>query len=262
MTSRSLRARAERRLRNKLWAREPLRWTLRSGLDVLVANEAEWILYGEIFVDGEYDLAITRALEYAQAAPPFCVLDLGANVGFFTTRLIDVLLQRQGAELPFRSLMVEGSPACHDELRKRLLSNPLARNHVRIEHGLVGKRAGKATIYQHAFHAANSVNNQTMVREGKGTEVNYIDVASLAEDMPRVHLLKCDIEGSELTFLENYPDLLAKVDTVMIELHPELCDVGRCRDLLAASGLVRRTVIRTMPAQLVEFFERGRPGGQ
>lgn len=43
----------------------------------------------------------------------------------------------------------------------------------------------------------------------------------------------------------------------MIELHPAICDVARCRELLEAAGLTRRTVIRgDSPEQLVEHFER------
>lgn len=68
MASPSIRVKAEQHLRNLLWNRSPLCWKLRSGLEVTVANEAEWILYGDIFVDREYDLAIARALERTQGA--------------------------------------------------------------------------------------------------------------------------------------------------------------------------------------------------
>lgn len=184
------------------------------------------------------------------------MLDLGANVGFFTLRLIDTIVRERGPDVSIRATLIEGSPACYAELQYRLSNNPLVQTHVRIEHGLVGQRSGSATIFQHAFHAANSVNNPTLKREGKGTEVRFIDVSALTQDMPRIHLLKCDIEGSELSFLENYPDLLDKVDSVVMELHPDLCDVDHCRQILTGAGLTRRTVIRKMPDQSVEFFEQ------
>ena len=39
-------------------------------------------------------------------------------------------------------------------------------------------------------------------------------------------LLKCDIEGAELLFLENYEDLLGKVRNAVFELHHEQCDTN------------------------------------
>lgn len=258
MQNASLSSRIERRLHNILWAREPLGWDLKSGLKLEVANPAEWILYGEIFVEGEYDFAINRALEVAGSDTPLNVVDLGANVGFFAMRLIDRILRDQGPDFPFTAILVEGSPACAAELRRRVERDPAVRSRVRVEHGLAGLRSGAAKIYEHAFHAANSVNNPVMAREGKGTEVKFVDLMALTRDMQRIHLLKCDIEGSELQMLESYPDLLAKVDTMVMELHPALCDVARCRQLLADAGLARRTVIRgDMPEQLVEHFDRG-----
>jgi hypothetical protein len=74
--------------------------------------------------------------------------------------------------------------------------------------------------------------------------------------MSRIHLLKCDIEGSEQMFLENYPDILAMTDAVVMELHPELCDVQHCRQLLNDAGLEHAMTIRDMPDQSVEYFVR------
>lgn len=257
MGNRSLPARIERRVRDVLWSREPLGWDLKSGIRLEVANTADWILYGEIFVEGEYDFAIARAVERSRASPPLKVLDLGANVGFFALRLVDRIIRQHGPDFPFRATLVEGSPSSAAELRRRIGRDPRLAGRVRIEHGLAGLRGGSAQIYEHAFHAANSVNNPVLAREGKGTEVPYLDLDAVTSDMERIHLLKCDIEGSELVFLENYPQLLAKVEAVMIELHPAICDVARCRELLAAAGLTHRTVIRgDAPEQLVEHFER------
>ena len=257
MQNRSLSTRIERRLRDALWSRDPLGWDLKSGVKVEVANPADWILYGEIFVEGEYDFAIDRAVARSRSHPPLNVLDLGANVGFFALRLVDRIFRQHGESVPFRAILVEGSPASAAELRRRIGRDARLAGSVRIEQGLAGLRSGSATIYEHAFHAANSVNNPVMAREGKGTDVPYVDLDAITADMERIHLLKCDIEGSELTFLQTYPQLLAKVDAVMIELHPAICDVARCRQLLQAAGLTRRTVIRAdAPEQLVEHFER------
>jgi FkbM family methyltransferase len=257
MTERALATRMENRIRNILWRRAPLHWRLASGIEIEVANEAEWILYGGIFVDGEYDCAIERVLARTQSEQRLCVLDLGANVGFFTLRLVDRLLRERGSHFPWEATLVEGSPRSYRELQRRLERNRAVTPNVTVVHGLAGRRSGSAVMYEHDFHAANSINNPVMAREGRGTNVGYVELATLAAGMPRIQLLKCDIEGAELQFLESYPDLLEKVESIVLELHPQLCDVARCRVLLADAGFDRHTMIRDAADQSVELFERG-----
>jgi FkbM family methyltransferase len=127
---------------------------------------------------------------------------------------------------------------------------------VQAHHGLVGRREGAARMFQHHFHAANSVNNPLLQEHGRGVAVSFLDVESLVASMPRIHLMKCDIEGSELVFLESYPELLRRVDAAVFELHPKLCDVPRCRALLAEAGLLQAEVLRDDEEQSVEVFRR------
>src|SRR3984885_479215 len=67
-----------------------LEHTLDSGLTVKVASKGEWWIYNDIFVNGEYDVPIQAALD-TSSARPFVVLDLGANVGYFAFRVIDLI---------------------------------------------------------------------------------------------------------------------------------------------------------------------------
>ena len=69
-------------------------------------------------------------------------------------------------------------------------------------------------------------------------------------------LLKCDIEGSELQFVENYPGVLAKTRWVVMEMHHDLCDVPRCRQLLRDSGFTSHLVTSTYKNISVELFGR------
>lgn len=253
MKLQSLRTSAKRRLQAALWKRAPLHWGLSSSIEIVVASEADWVLYCTIFVDGEYDFPIRRALDRVSERDRLNVLDLGANVGFFTLRLLDVTAREGGSDAPVAAILVEGSGANVAELHRRL---GLERR-VRIVHGLVGAREGNGTIFEHSFHAINSVRNPILARIGSGTKVAYVDLAALTADMPRIHLIKCDVEGSELDFLEAYPDLLARTDAIVIELHPGICDTARCRTLLSEAGLTRTRVIRDVPDQSVEYFERG-----
>jgi len=246
----------ERWLHAHLLRRTPLEWTLRSGLRVRVEGLAEWIVYNEIFVDQEYDAAIEAAFEHVGTGAPVNVVDLGANVGFFSLRLADLARRRPAALREVSVLLVEGSPQCHAILQRRLALNPQLGGSLRAKHGLVGPRNGTGTIYQHAFHAANSVNNPVMREQGSGVNVQYVDIEGLTSNMARIDLLKCDIEGSERDFLEAYPDWLRKLQAAVFELHPTICDVPRCREILAHAGLVRQAVLRTADDQSVEYFVR------
>ncbi len=83
----------------------------------------------------------------------------------------------------------------------------------------------------------------------------FIDLSILMEKVGEIDLLKCDIEGAELLFLENYGDLLGKVRNAVFELHHEQCDTNKCRDILLKSGF-RETVLRATPTFSVNFMTR------
>ena len=93
-----------------------LGWNLRSGLAVEIRDLADWIVYCDIFVDGEYDTAIDHCLASASAHRPLQILDLGANVGFFTMRFVDRML-RSDPQRPYQATLVEGSPRVAAELK-------------------------------------------------------------------------------------------------------------------------------------------------
>jgi len=63
-----------------------------------------------------------------------------------------------------------------------------------------------------------------------------VDLDHITESMDKIHLLKCDIKGSEQAFLENYPQLLERVEVGTRELHHSLNDSRRCHDLLQEYG--------------------------
>lgn len=232
----------------------PLEWQLRSGLTLQVQCQADWILYSEIFVDAEYDPAIAGMLARTDEARTLNILDLGANVGFFALRLVDLLMNAGRRNVAL--LLVEGAPENVATLQRRIAASPEIGQRTRIVHGLAGARSGSATIYAHRFHSASSVINPVMEKHGHGHKVDWIDLDALTADMPTIDLLKCDIEGSEALFLETYPDLIRKVQAAVLELHPQLCDVPACRARLHEAGLTRTTVLREAPDQSVELFER------
>ncbi len=227
-------------------------WTLRSGLMIRVLNYNDWIIYNDIFVDGEYNDAIENLLRgTANSSRPARVLDLGGNVGFFTMRLVDAFLQQNRPE--FEARMVEGSPSTFRELQERLGANEkLLQGRVRAVHGLAGERTGRAQIAESFSHGENTLFNST----GHRTSVPFVNLEELVLGWERIDLLKCDIEGAEELFLRNYPDLLRRTDRAVFEFHHEMCDVPQCRTLLAEAGLQAALVVREFAKCSVEFFAR------
>lgn len=243
----------KRKLRKFVWMRLNPSWILRSGIVVRVLSYSDWMIYNDIFVDGEYDDAINNVLESgAKQSGAARVLDLGANVGFFSLRLADAFL-RKGAD-NFDVIAVEGSPLNCGELRERLAANKnILRDRVRAINGLIGHRTGTGEISE-----GESCGENTIVSEaGSGARVQFVDLDELMRAWAVIDLLKCDIEGAEELFLRNYPDLLRKTACAVFEFHHDKCDTPRCRELLASAGLGKQLTIRQFGHCSVEFFQRG-----
>jgi FkbM family methyltransferase len=237
------------KLRKWVWMRLNPSWQLRSGLVIRVLNYNDWIIYNDIFVDGEYDLPIDELLRGASDGTR--VLDLGGNVGFFTLRVADVFLRHGRSD--FEVVMVEGSPSTFAELNQRLAANDkLLRERVRSVNGLAGERTGEAVIAENPSHGENTILSPAR----GGRRVPFVDLDELVRRWPRIDLLKCDIEGAEELFIRNYRDLLGKSERAVFEFHHDLCDIAACRRYLAEAGLTEAQTLREFGRCSVEFFFR------
>ena len=241
------------RLRRAMFEWLSLTWTTASGINLRVANYNEWIIYNEIFVDGEYDAAIAAALAARAGDRPLQVIDLGANVGFFTLRVFDRLRAGGMTDASCAATLVEANPHLIPILGARLLDSNALAHAVRVVPGLAGERSGCATLYLSPdAHGDSSVVRPT----ADAIPVRYVDLTPLMSDAAAIDLLKCDIEGAELTVLEHYPDLLQRTRIAVIEHHHDLCPVERCRELLHAAGLVHETVLRDRHGHSLRLYMR------
>lgn len=242
----------KRKLRKFVWMRLNPSWTLKSGIIIRVLNYNDWMIYNDIFVEGEYDDAIRDLLRASDGwTRPARVLDLGGNVGFFTLRLGDIFLRT--GRTNFSLTMVEGSPSTFAELRERLAANEsLLGNRVTAIHGLAGDRIGAGEIAEGESHGENTILGLTPGRK----KVSFIDLRDLVKTWERIDLLKCDIEGAEELFLRNYPDLLGKTDRAVLEFHHDKCDIPHCRKLLSKASLEKVLTVREFGRCSVEFFRR------
>lgn len=242
-----VRALARSHWKNLLWRRLGAGLVLESGVVVELKSDAEWAIFAEIFVERQYDDAIVRA--FAADTDPVRVIDLGANVGFFTLR-VQHLARQLVPGRPVHILAVEGVKRTADELRRRCGGRNVTPNvEVSVCHGLVGRRSGRAFIYDstqaHQNHvvADGGARSNLPVRNAFAVESDYLDIEQLTPAEAPIDLVKCDIEGSELAFIETYPDLLRRTRTLVIELHPRLCDPQACLARLADLGFRQETVI-------------------
>lgn len=227
-------------LKSILWRWLGLKWELRSDIIVKIECHADWTMYNDIFVNKEYDPAIEQALKYASHDKPFNVLDLGANVGFFAFRVADKIFRSAMPHIDLRLTLVEGNPAVCKNLKSRS-AQPVFGDKIRIVNGLIGERRGSAKISDLYFHPVNSIFSD---KSAYGIEVKYADLFSLYDKNSAIDLLKCDIEGSEQRFLENYKELISRIKCAVFEFHHLRCDVPGCFEILKKAGLVNYKQLR------------------
>jgi len=240
-----------RTIRLRAWRRLNLRWTLASGIIIEITCPADWEIYNEIFVEGEYDSAVVQALKMA-GPKPLTVLDLGCNFGFFCFRVLH-LANVLGVSLHDAEFtMVDGSQRVLDELRQRESYQVLTKHNANIIHGLLGSRTGSAMIYESDFHAYNSI----IDRRGTGSVAPFVDLEQRFADCNRIDLMKCDIQGAEQQFLGNHPLLLRKTSIAVLELHHFLCNTTQCIRILTESGFSKITTLRHNEAVSVVQCER------
>lgn len=241
------------KLRKLVPSKLDLNWALKSGLTIKVASNSDWVIYNDIFVDGEYDSTIQATLQSTPTDRRLNILDIGANVGFFTLRFVDLLRQSARSDQPLQITLVEGSPKVFAELSRRLLSDNNLAQEVRIVNGLVGERNGCAKISEGDFHAMNSM---FFDQTADTVNVDFVNLDTLFDADEVIDLLKCDIEGAELLFIENYRDLLRRSKKAVFELHHDRCDTERCRKILADIGFPNQQLLRATPTFSVYYFAK------
>jgi FkbM family methyltransferase len=226
---------------------------LPSGLRVAVCDRSDWNVYNEIFVDGEYDVPIRTVLDSGRQGP--CIVDLGANSGYFGLRFADMLWREMGVGAAFRLIMVEGSPRTFSQLRRQF-DQPALQRYCDLHCGLAGRRSGYAYISASAHTGINSIVDRRSLRQ---VRVDFLDIERIVPEHTEVALLKCDIESAEELFIESYPALLCRVAAAVFEFHHRCCDVARCREMLNRAGLNRWTPLREYADCSVELFARSGP---
>jgi FkbM family methyltransferase len=241
-------ANVRRRIRLLLFEWLALDWEMPTGIRIHVGSYGDWTVYNEIFVSGEYDRALAMLFDGPPASGPRHIVDLGANKGFFTLRAGHEARRRGIAPPDLEIVAVEGDPYCAGCCRDVIAAQPGLAEHVRIVNALVGERTGTDLINLDTARVSSSVYRREDADpsryRSRVARVAYVDLSALLAPLDRIDLLKCDIEGSEQRFIENYPDVLAKVRLAVFEFHRNICDVDRCQALLREYGFTHEAIFR------------------
>jgi FkbM family methyltransferase len=244
-----------RRLKPWLWRKLSdymhLDYRLPSGIRLKIASYSDWCIYNDIFIIGEYDEAIEAALQKASPTEVFHLVDLGANVGFFTLRVLDLINRRKISFPAISCLLVEASPRLEQAIRDHLQSAHLASLQTQVVIGLVGKRTGHARL---ELRASECMNQVVAAGRGHARTMAYYDLDQALTEVANIDLLKCDIEGSERDFLDNYPHLLRKTQAAIFEFHEPQCPASVGVPELMKAGFINNRVLYDQgQAQTVSF---------
>ncbi len=148
--------------------------------------------------------------------------DLGCNVGYFTCWLMHLA---QGRKL--RGLMLDANPQAVEEARWHAQANTMP--DVYGIHGIAGegKKGDFAEFYLYESNICSTSHlpdTEKMSLKGRWEKIR-VPCVSIEEHWrqhfgdTRCHVLKIDIEGSELNFLKAEQSFLTLCDSVLVEWH-------------------------------------------
>jgi FkbM family methyltransferase len=210
----------------------PIPRRTRSGLIYRIDSVPSWVVAQEIFGTDVY----SRAIEEVR---PGCFISLGANVGYFPLLVSEIVGSKA-----IRGVLVEPNPELHSRIEYHLGVNGLHAIHV-IK-GIVGDSSrGEADFFINPSHIASAVTPRFNPNVPVGGEVRKIrvPVVNLMEEWRmrhgscRIDLLKIDIEGAEVDFLESHPEVLSLADAVLIEWHKWATTLAEIQAILGQAGL-------------------------
>jgi FkbM family methyltransferase len=165
--------------------------------------------------------------------------DLGCNVGYFTCWLMHLAGGRK-----LRGLMLDANPQAVEEARWHAQANAMPDVHAL--HGIVGEGApgGFAEFFLYESNICSTSHlpdTEKMGLTGRWEKIR-VPCVRLEEHWQqrfgdaRCHVLKVDIEGSEMNFLKVETAFLARCDSVLVEWHKWQVGLEELRQFLAGQG--------------------------
>lgn len=216
-------------IRKRFFTSLDLNWQMPSGIRLRIEQYSDWTIYNEIFVRGDYDEAIGLAIDRCHDTS-LRVVDLGANAGFFTLRVFDRWRERKHGDELIKVKALEADPAAIDVFRSRVFADNHLESKVELLRGLAGRKSGFGQLVLDCWGK----------RAARGT-LPFLDLSPIFDSTESIGLIKCDIEGAEQDFIENYAGLLTKTQVVVFEFHRQRSNVNRCLELLRSYGFIHES---------------------
>lgn len=161
--------------------------------------------FSEIFIKQEY-------LKFLPDERISRILDIGAHYGYFS-----LWLQSKHPEIELSSLLVEPSPRCTLSLKNLVQQKKLGGRFTYLQ-GAIGLPGTQSTAFYDRAHMAGSRTSSS--QSEKSILVRSLSETDFMENLePPYDLIKCDIEGSEWEFVNNYKNLIKKSKYLLLEWH-------------------------------------------
>jgi len=189
----------------------------------------------EMFEKGlTYDRAFLQSL-----GPIATFADLGCNVGYFTCLLADLNRDHQ-----IKGLMIDANPQVVKEAAWHAHANHL--HEVYALHGIVGEPSatgeGQFYLYESSICSTShppDANHATLKGVWTEMKVPCISLEKAWHEKfgeTRCNLLKVDIEGSEMQFLQSESKFLPLVDSILLEWHKWRVQLAEVQAFLKEHG--------------------------
>jgi len=186
-------------------------------------------------------------------------VDLGCNVGYFTCWLMHLAHGRK-----LRGLMLDANPDAVQEAQWHTRTNDMPE--VFGIHGIAGegKPGDFAEFYLYESNICSTSHLpdvEKMALKGKWEKIQ-VPCVSIEEHWrrhfgdARCHVLKIDIEGSELNFLKAEQSFLKLCDSVLVEWHKWAVGLDELRRFLESRGFAFVKTIEENDQMGTAFFHR------
>jgi FkbM family methyltransferase len=184
--------------------------------------------------------------------------DLGCNVGFFAC-----LLAYHAKERRISGIMVDANPAVLSEARWHVQKNHWS--DVFVMEGLIGNadQTGDADFYVNEADTCSMAQlGEAQAKDIKGFKKITVPVLSFGREWSRkmghrrCHVLKIDIEGSELEFFKAEVEFLKLVDSIFVEWHTHRVSFKELDSFLKSQGLCLVKIIEDLGTLGTAFYRR------
>jgi FkbM family methyltransferase len=189
---------------------------LRAIVDV---SRNEIFSYWEIWYEAAYE-----ALEQFSGKGDTCIVDVGANVGFYSMRRS--LFQRD-----CRIYSFEPSPSSFSRLERNIKSNGLC--NVEVFNWAIGSHSG----FVRFDDAPQSIQSRVSVNGKIEVMCKALDDVVYELGIRQIDILKINTEGHERFILEGAKATLPKVSRVVLEVHGDIGERSSVEEALQEAGL-------------------------